>query len=115
MKIVKPLTGIEIPLSHETQMIQVNSHTKYNEPQIWITFSDNTRLEITQEQNGLKEYDWYYTVRHHCTKEDFNAGKYEKTLGVMSSFKYATEKDLIDGLKIFFHNMTEKGIHIAVN
>ena len=89
-----------------------NSETEYGEPQIWISFSDGTSLEITHETNGLRERDQFISMRHNCNEDDFENEVYKDTNGIISSFVYANVLHLIDGISIFLTNMYKKNITI---
>lgn len=101
-----------VVISQQKQTFRVNSHTEYGEPQIWISFSDGTSLEITHETNELKPKDYFYTMRHHCSENDFDNDKYSDTIGIINSFKYSTLDDLKKGLCIFLNKMAQNDISI---
>ncbi len=60
-------------------------HTPLGEPQIWLSLESGRSVEITFESNGLPEEDCYYSVRLHCSEEEFNRGEYEFTMGIIDS------------------------------
>lgn len=93
------LNPISVTIGDTERTFSVNSHTEYGEPQIWIDFSDGTGLEITHKTFGLKEKDWYYTMRH--LTERNNPEKYDAAL---ASFVYGDYNDLCRGLSIFLNN-----------
>lgn len=59
--------------------------TTLGEPQIWLSLESGRNVEITFESNGLPEEDCYYSVRLHCSEEEFNRGEYEFTMGIIHS------------------------------
>lgn len=90
------------------------SCTSYGEPEYWITidpilkrilFHDNEEnkinndhyrsIEIVEEQDGLNEEDFYYSMRIHCSEKD--SDKYESTMGVIDT--YCTDKKEFDNFK----------------
>lgn len=64
-------------------MIDFNDETAFGEPVAWLYFSDKTSLEICHEEYDVKPP--FYSVRLHCSEEDFENGTYNKTCGVISS------------------------------
>ena len=60
-------------------------HSPLSEPQILLSLESGRSVEITLESNGLLEEDWYYSVRLHCSEEEFDRGEYESTVGVIDS------------------------------
>ena len=50
--------------------------------------SDGTSIEITQEQEGLKEDDYLFSVRHHCNDKDYDNDVYHGTCGVIDQFYF---------------------------
>lgn len=103
---------INAPDSVISKTLKVNATTEYGEPQIYIDLSDGTSVVITQERNGLRERDWYFTVKQYCSKEDKETGKYEVSLGVVSSFRYANIEQLTSGLSIFMKKVYSNNITI---
>ena len=62
-----------------------DTETEYGEPQAWIYLKDGTSLEITHEEHGLTLKDQYFSVRHHCSEEDFERDLYHSTMGVIET------------------------------
>ena len=61
--------------------VEFNDETPLGEPCARIEFSDGTELEICHEEKGVKAP--YYSVRLHCSANDFNRGKYYATCGII--------------------------------
>ena len=59
--------------------------TPLGEPQVWLSLESGRSVEITLESDGLPEEEWYYSVRLHCSEEEFDKGEYESTMGVIDS------------------------------
>jgi len=59
--------------------------TPLGEPQIWLGLKSGRSIEITLESDKLPKEDWYYSVRLHCSKAEFDASEYEFTMGVIDS------------------------------
>lgn len=64
----------------------ITEYTDKNEPQIWISLSDRTSLEITLESAGLLPSGYFYSVRHHCSEKEFENNAYAETMGVMATY-----------------------------
>jgi len=63
--------------------VSFDSYTSLYEPQAWIYLKDKTSVEITHEESGLDLKDQYFSVRHHCSEEDFENDVYHSTMGVI--------------------------------
>lgn len=67
----------------DTINLQFTDETALGEPVAWIYLSDGTSLEICHEEEGLKEDEQFYSIRHHCSDKDFEEDKYHSTMGVI--------------------------------
>lgn len=105
------LDKITATAGNKTQTFEVNSHTPYGEPQIWIQLSNDTALEITDETD-TKNNKPLYSMLHHCSSDDFDNNKYATTMGIITTNAYSTIPDLEDGLSKFLENMAIQNIHI---
>ena len=72
-----------------------NSETEYGEPQHWHYLPDGTSIEVCLEQEGLPESGWYYTMRQHCSEEDFENETYRGTCGIIECV-IGTAEDIAD-------------------
>ena len=63
--------------------ISFDDETALGEPQAWIYFKDGSSAEITHEENGLEPEKQYFSLRHHCSEEDFDNDVYHETMGVI--------------------------------
>lgn len=67
------------------QMEVLLNETNYGEPQAWIYLEDNRSIEITIEQEGLPKKDYFYSIRLHCSEDEFNTNRYNSTTGIIES------------------------------
>lgn len=70
-------------MTKEDIILQNPSETEYGEPQWWIYLKSGRSIEITFESYGLEQTKCYYSVRYHCTDEEFNNDDFHGTLGVI--------------------------------
>ena len=62
--------------------IEFGSRTAVGEPAAWISLPDRTSIEVVQEwPPGVP----YFSIRRHCSEEDFENGAYHDTCGVIST------------------------------
>ena len=52
-----------------------NDETPLGEPQHWIYLKSGRNLEITHEEDGLPENEQYFSIRLHCSEEEWEKGK----------------------------------------
>lgn len=74
-----PVPVIEI-YSHT---VTFDTETALGEPQAWIYLNDGTSIEITHEEDGLAPEEQYFSLRHHCSENDFESGAFAATMGVI--------------------------------
>lgn len=72
----------------------VNSETCYGEPQAWIDLDNGRCIEATHEEYGLDEDEQYYSVRVHCSDDEYYNGLYHSTVGIISQY-FGDEKETI--------------------
>ena len=78
--------GVLLPMPElvlDNFAICFDEETAFGEPQAWLCLKDKTSVEITHEEQGLTSKDQYFSVRHHCSEEDFENGAYDSTMGVI--------------------------------
>lgn len=63
-----------------------NDETEYGEPQAWYHLADGTSLEVCHEENGIAKARQYYSLRRHCTEQDFDDDVYADTCGVIEQY-----------------------------
>ena len=73
------------------QLKKHENETGYGEPQAFILLKNDRTIEITKEEEGLSEEDYFYSVRLHCSEDEFNTNRYNSTTGIIESL--ATDLD----------------------
>lgn len=64
-------------------LVKFDEKTALGEPCTWLSFSDNTSLEICHEEDNLETP--FYSVRLHCSEDNFDNDTYKDTCGVIST------------------------------
>ena len=59
------------------------TETALGEPQWWIYLDSGRSIEVTWEQDGLEPERQYFSVRLHCTDEEFENDEYHGTCGII--------------------------------
>ena len=70
-----------------------NDETPLGEPQHWIYLKSGRSLEVTHEEDGLPENEQYFSIRLHCSEEEFDNGEYSSTVGVITTLVASTAQD----------------------
>ena len=73
-----------------------NDETSLGEPQHWIYLKSGRSLEITHEEYGLPENEQYFSIRLHCSEEEFDNGEYSSTIGVITTLTATTAQDTLN-------------------
>ena len=73
-----------------------NDETPLGEPQHWIYLKSGRSLEITHEEDGLPENEQYFSIRLHCSEEEFDNGEYSSTIGVITTLTATTAQDTLN-------------------
>ena len=73
-----------------------NDETPLGEPQHWIYLKSGRSLEITHEEDGLPENEQYFSIRLHCSEEEFDNGEYSSTVGVITTLIATTAQDTLN-------------------
>lgn len=73
-----------------------NDETPLGEPQHWIYLKSGRSLEVTHEEDGLSENEQYFSIRLHCSEEEFNNGEYSSTIGVITTLTATTAQDTLN-------------------
>lgn len=63
-----------------------NSETEYGEPQAWYYLKDGTTIEVCHEEYGIERDKQFYSLRRHCSEEDFENDVYRDTCGVIEEY-----------------------------
>lgn len=58
--------------------------TEYGEERHWITLRNGRSIEVTHEENGLPQDKQYWSLRLHCSNDEFDANKFWGTMGIIS-------------------------------
>lgn len=91
--------------------IDFNDETALGEPCAWLYFSDKTSLEICHEEDNLLIP--FYSVRLHCSEEDFENDTYHKTCGVIESHSCNTFLEAVNLIKEMVETNNTKGITLV--
>lgn len=70
----------------KSQIIERKNTTSYGEPQAWVSLSNGRSIEVTLEQQGLAESEYYYSVRLHCSEREYENNDYHSTNGVIDQY-----------------------------
>ena len=73
-----------------------NDETAFGEPQHWIYLKSGRSLEVTHEEYGLSENEQYFSIRLHCSEEEFDNMDYYRTCGVITTLTATTAQDVLN-------------------
>ena len=73
-----------------------NDETPLGEPQHWIYLKSGRSIEVTHEEDGLPENEQYFSIRLHCSNEEFDNGEYSSTVGVITTLIATTAQDTLN-------------------
>ena len=73
-----------------------NDETPLGEPQHWIYLKSGRSIEVTHEEDGLPENEQYFSIRLHCSEEEFDNGEYSSTVGVITTLIATTAQDTLN-------------------
>ena len=73
-----------------------NDETPLGEPQYWIYLKSGRSIEVTHEEDGLSENEQYFSIRLHCSDEEFDNGEYSNTVGVITTLVASTAQDTLN-------------------
>ena len=75
-----------------------NCSTEYGEPQLWLYLRNGRSVEITHEEEGLMLDRQFYSVRLHCTDDEFASDDFHSTVGVIDQqiFNEFSLEDMLD-------------------
>ena len=66
------------------QFVEEENCTSYGEPQAWIYLDNGRSIEIIHEEEGLDSNEQYFSVRLHCTEEEFDNQHFDREIGVIA-------------------------------
>lgn len=95
--------------SNTNVSINFNDETALGEPRAWLSFSDNTSLEICHEEDNLKTP--FYSVRLHCSEDDFDNNTYKDTCGVISTNVCNNMNDVAKTVTDIINNNISKNVY----
>ena len=84
-----------------------NDETPLGEPQHWIYLKSGRSLEVTHEEDGLPENEQYFSIRLHCSNEEFDNGEYSSTVGVITTLIAATAQDTLNCINAIMRTFKE--------
>lgn len=85
-----------------------NYESPSGEPQHWIYLKSGRSLEVTHEEDGLPENEQYFSIRLHCSSEEFDNGGYWKTCGVITTLTATTAQDTLNCIVAIMRTFKEK-------
>ena len=85
-----------------------NDETPLGEPQHWIYLKSGRSLEVTHEEDGLPENEQYFSIRLHCSEEEFDNGEYSNTVGVITTLVASTAQDTLNCIIAIMRTFKEK-------
>ena len=84
-----------------------NDETALGEPQHWIYLKSGRSLEVTHEEDGLPENEQYFSIRLHCSEEEFYNGEYSNTVGVITTLVASTAQDTLNCINAIMRTFKE--------
>ena len=84
-----------------------NDETPLGEPQHWIYLKSGRSLEVTHEEDGLPENEQYFSIRLHCSNEEFDNEEYSNTVGVITTLIATTAQDTLNCINTIMRTFKE--------
>ena len=84
-----------------------NDETALGEPQHWVYLKSGRSLEVTHEEDGLPENEQYFSIRLHCSEEEFDNGEYSSTVGVITTLIATTALDTLNCINAIMRTFKE--------
>ena len=84
-----------------------NDETPLGEPQHWIYLKSGRSLEVTHEEDGLPENEQYFSIRLHCSNEEFDNGEYSNTVGVITTLVASTAQNTLNCINTIMRTFKE--------
>ena len=84
-----------------------NDETPLGEPQHWIYLKSGRSIEVTHEEDGLPENEQYFSIRLHCSEEEFDNGEYSSTVGVITTLIATTAQDTLNCINVIMRTFKE--------
>ena len=93
-----------------------NDETALGEPSLTLHLPNDTSIEITHEEDGLSKEEQYFSVRHHCSNEDFDNDTYRATMGIISEGTAETTEEIATMIEKYLMKLkVDKDEFIIVN
>ena len=84
-----------------------NDETPLGEPQHWIYLKSGRSIEVTHEEDGLSENEQYFSIRLHCSNEEFDNEEYSNTVGVITTLIATTAQDTLNCINAIMRTFKE--------
>lgn len=84
-----------------------NDETPLGEPQHWIYLKSGRSIEVTHEEDGLLENEQYFSIRLHCSNEEFDNEEYSNTVGVITALIATTAQDTLNCINAIMRTFKE--------
>lgn len=84
-----------------------NDETAFGEPQHWVYLKSGRSLEVTHEEYGLPENEQFFSIRLHCSDEEFDNGEYSSTVGVITTLIATTAQDTLNCINAIMRTFKE--------
>lgn len=68
------------------QLIHKTNTTSYGEPQAFAELSTGRSIEVTLEQEGLDESEYFFSVRLHSNAAEYDSGYFHSTCGIIDQY-----------------------------
>ena len=84
-----------------------NDETPLGEPQHWIYLKSERSIEVTHEEDGLSEDKQFFSIRLHCSDEEFDNGEYSNTVGVITTLVASTAQETLNCINAIIRTFKE--------
>ena len=86
-------------LSDSKNQLKVDNNG-FGEPQAWISIGKNRSIEITHEKNLLPKDEEFYSLKLHCSEEEFDNDAFNTTIGIIETYatSIVSDEQLADGI-----------------
>lgn len=78
-----------------------NDETALGEPTLWLYMDDDSCIEVTHEEYGLKNEEMFYSIRHHISDYDFDNGVCASTCGILTQMIASSIPDIESMLEYY--------------
>lgn len=79
-------------LSDIKNQFEVNNNG-FGEPQAWVDIEGDRSIEITHEKDLLPKDEEFYSLRLHCSEEEFQDDDFHSTIGIIETYCTGTISD----------------------